>query len=285
MKGGFSLFNGKFYRESDPLFTGADLARLNSGICESFRAENNRVIFVRENYNFLIDSLQAIDLSIPAEWNFPRFIKDVSRLLNKNHLYLSAKVVIHFIPGVSGTDYLMMAEEMSGSFFAVSDSGLLIDFYDDGAKGTSIHCNYEPSSRSLWAMAARSVALQSKQNLILLNSKGFACESIGGSFGYLTGQKAFFPSPASLGYIPAMTDMVKNCAEECGYQPHINPEIKRTDLLDADELFLIDNCHGIQSVLGLYARRYYTDGTMAISARVAGRARNDNFFDQHPPQN
>ena len=124
-------------------------------------------------------------------------------------------------------------------------------------------------------MAARSVALQSKQNLILLNSKGFACESIGGSFGYLTGQKAFFPSPASLGYIPAMTDMVKNCAEECGYQLHIIPEIKRTDLLDADELFLIDNCQGVQPVLGLYARRYYTAGTLNIVLKLGETARKD----------
>ena len=180
MKGGFNLFNGKFYCESDPLFTGADLIRLNSGICESFRAENNRVVFARENFNFLIDSLAAMEISPPPDWNFPRFIKDVSRLLNKNHLYLSAKVVIHLIPGISGTDYLMTAEEMESRFFEVKDPGLLIDFYDNGAKGTSIYSNYEPSSRSLWAMAVRSAALQSKQNHILSNNKGFACESIGG---------------------------------------------------------------------------------------------------------
>ena len=231
MKGGFNLFNGKFYRESDPIFTGADLIRLNSGICESFRAENNLVVFARENYNFLIDSLLAIDLALPADWDFPRFIKDVSRLLNKNHLYLSAKVVIHLIPGISGTDYLMMAEEISGSFFVFRESGLLIDFYDDGTKGTSNCYNYEPSSRSLWTMAGRSAHLQSKHNLILLNNKGFACESIGGSFGYLSGQSAIFPSKESLGYFPAIADAVKSCAEDCDYQIRINPEIKRKDLI------------------------------------------------------
>ena len=75
MKGGFNQFNGKFFRESDPLFTGADLIRLNSGICESFRAENNRVVFARENFNFLIDSLSAIEIPTPADWDFPRFQK------------------------------------------------------------------------------------------------------------------------------------------------------------------------------------------------------------------
>jgi len=269
MKGGFNLFNGKFFRESDPLFTGADLIRLNSGICESFRAENNRVVFARENFNFLIDSLSAIEIPTPTDWDFPRFQKDVSRLLNKNHLYLSAKVVIHLIPGISGTDYLMTAEEMENRFFVVKDSGLLIDFYEDGAKGSSNYFNYEPSSRSLWAMATRSAGLKSKQNHILLNNKGFACESIGGSFGYLTSQTAFFPSLESQGYFPPIANVVKGCAEEAGYQIQEKTEIKRSDLLDADELFLIDNCHGIQPVLGLYARRYYTTGTMVIAARLS----------------
>ena len=275
MKGGFNLFNGKFYRESDPLFTGADLIRLNSGICESFRAENNLVLFARDNFNFLIDSLEAIEMSPPADWNFPRFNKDVSRLLNKNHLYLSAKVVIHLIPGIAGTDYLLTAEEISGSFFALKDPGLLIDFYDEGAKGSSNCCNYEPASRSLWAMAARSSGLQSKQNQILLNNKGFACESLGGSFGYLIGKKAIFPSMQSQGYFPPIANVVKGCAKETGYFIQEKTEIQRSDLLDADELFLIDNCQGIQPVLGLYARRYYTTGTIAIAAQLNETARKD----------
>ena len=275
MKGGFNLFNGKFFRESDLLFTGADLIRLNSGIRESFRAENNRVVFARENYNFLIDSLSAIGIPPPADWNFPRFQKDVSRLLNKNHLYLSAQVVIHLIPGISGTDYFMTAEEMENRFFGARDSGLLIDFYDDGAKGSSNYYNYEPSSRSLWAMAARSAALQSKHNHILLNNKGFACESIGGSFGYLNGQTAVFPSLESQGYFPPIANVVKSCAEEAGYRIEEKTEIRRSDLLDAEELFLIDNCLGIQPVLGLYARRYYTTGTSALAAKLTELARKD----------
>ena len=275
MKGGFNLFNGKFYSESDPLFTGADLSRLNSGICESFRAENNLVLFARENFNFLIDTMAAMEISPPTDWNFPRFIKDVSRLLNKNHLYLSAKVIIHMIPGISGTDYLMMSEEMSGSFFAVKDPGLLIDFYDSGAKGTSDFANYEPSSRSLWAKAARSAGQQSKQNHIILNNKGYACESLGGSFGYLSGQKAIFPSLESQGYAPPIASVVKGCAEEAGYLIQEKTEIRRSDLLDADELFLIDNCSGIRPVLGLYARRYYTTGTVNIALKLGEAARKD----------
>ena len=279
MKGGYNLFNGKFYRENDPLFTGADLFRVKAGICESFRAEYNLVLFARENYDFLLDSLSAIGLPTPAEWNFPRFTGDVSRLLNKNHLYLAAKVIIHLIPAVSGTEYLLSAEELPVGFLPPRDGGLLIDFYDEGAKGSSSFSPYEPSSRGLWTAATLATHTLSRDNLLLLNNKGFACESIGGTFGYLHDRTAVFPARESQGYAPPILDIVRSCARECGYLIREKSEITREELLNADELFLISNCRGIEPVMGLYARRYYTTGTMAIATKLGETARGEHPAD------
>ncbi len=277
MKGGFTLLNGKFYREVDPLFSMMDIPRLNDGVRESFRAGNNRIIFARDNFDFLVDSLSAMDLQLPEEWNFPRFVNDVSRLLNKNHLYLSAKVIIHFIPGESGTDYVMSAEEIPSGFYPVKDGGLLIEFYSDGAKGISSYNAYEPSGRAIWTMALRAAQLMSKNNLIILNNNGFACESIGGSFGYLDGKTVVFPSTESQGYFPPVMTAIKSCARQCGFDIIEKKEIDREDLLNADELFLADNCSGIKPVLGLYARRYYTTATMTIAAKLSDLAKNDHL--------
>jgi branched-subunit amino acid aminotransferase/4-amino-4-deoxychorismate lyase len=276
MKGGYVLFNGRFYRETDPLFTGADLYRLNTGIKESFRTENNMAIFAEDNFNYLVNSLLALGLPIPDEWNLPRFRRDVSRMLNKNHFYLAAKIIIHLVPGISGTDYLLMAEELPVGFYPVREGGLLTDFYKDGVKTPSIASAYEPSSRFLWAAATRAVLFSSKQNYILLNNKGFACESIGGSFGYLTDQNAVFPAIESNGYIPPIMGVVMECAEQCGYNIIEEKEINRTDLLNAGELFLIDNCNGIQPVLGLNTRRYYNTGTATIALKLSETARKEH---------
>jgi len=273
MKGGYILFNGKFYRENDPLFAGADLYRLNAGIRESFRSENNQVIFAEDNFNYLVNSLLSIGLPIPGEWDLPRFTRDVSRLLNKNHLFLAARVVIHLIPGVSGTDYLLTSEEIPAGFYPINEGGLLIDFYDDGAKVPSAVCAYEPSSRFLWTTATRAALLSSKNNLILSNNKGFACESIGGTFGYLVDGTAVFPAPEALGYCPPILGVVMECAEQQGFKIIEKEEISREELLEADELFLIDNCLGIQLVLGLNSRRYYTTGSTAIALKLSGMAK------------
>ncbi|MCX6237802.1 MAG: aminotransferase class IV [Bacteroidia bacterium] len=276
MKGGYILFNGKFYRESDPLFTGADLYRLNTGIRESFRTENNLVMFAEDNYNYFINSLLSIGLPIPDDWDLPRFTRDVSRLLNKNHFFLAAKVVIHLIPGVSGTDYILSAEELPAGFYPISEGGLLIDFYEEGAKAPSIHHAYEPSSRFLWMAATRAALSTSKDNLIISNNQGFACESIGGTFGYLIDGSTVFPAPEAQGYCPPILGVVMECAEQSGFKIIEKNEISHEDLLHADELFLVDNCLGIQQVLGLNTRRYYTTGTVNIALKLSEIARKEH---------
>lgn len=276
MKGGYILFNGKFQRESDPLFTGADLYRLNAGIRESFRTENNLVMFAEDNFNYFINSLLSIGLPIPNEWDLPRFMRDVSRLLNKNHFYLAAKVTIHLIPGVSGTDYLLTAEEAPIGFYPINEGGLLIDFYTEGAKAPSIYHAYELSSRFLWTAATRTALAASKHNLILSNNDGFACESIGGTFGYLIDGTAVFPAPESQGYCPPILGVVMECAEQSGFAIVEKAAISHQDLLQADELFLIDNVSGIQQVLGLNSRRYYTTGTVNIALRLSEKAREEH---------
>jgi len=276
MKGGYILYNGKFYRENDPLFTGSDLYRLNAGIRESFRTENNQVIFAEDNFNYFVNSLLSIGLPIPGQWDLPRFSRDVSRLLNKNHFFLAAKVVIHLIPGVSGTDYLLTSEEIPSGFYPVNEGGLLIDFYDDGTKAPSPVHAFEPSSRFLWITSTRTALLSLKNNLILSNNKGFACESIGGTFGYLVDGTAVFPAPEANGYCPPILGVVMECAEQHGFKIIEKEEISHEDLLQADELFLIDNCLGIQLVLGLNSRRYYTTGSTSIALKLSEMAKNEH---------
>ena len=66
-------------------------------------------------------------------------------------------------------------------------------------------------------------------------------------------------------------------AEQCGFKIIEKNEISYEDLLHADEMFLIDNCLGIQLVLGLNSRRYYTTGTANIALKLSEIAR-----DEHP---
>ena len=269
MKGGFILINGRFFRENEPVFSGVDLGRLNNGVTESFRAENNLVLFAEANFNFLINSLKSIHLPTPNDWTLSRFKSDVSRLLNKNHFYLAAKVVVQFFPGSGGTDYLLTAEELPRGFYPINDTVLLMDFYGDGSKASTANFAFEPAKRFLWTAAKREAHNMSKHNLILLNHENWACETIGGSFGYIKDGIAIFPSPRLLGYRPPIMGKVIECASQTGLKTLQKADIGHDDLIHADELFLIDNCLGVQLVLGLGNERYYTTKSTYIALKLS----------------
>ena len=269
MKGGFILINGRFFRENEPVFAGIDLGRLNNGVTESFRAENNLVLFVEANYNFLINSLKSIHLPTPNDWTLSRFASDVSRLLNKNHFYLAAKVVVQFFPGPGGTDYFLTAEELPRGFYPVNDTVLLMDFYSDGSKSSTANFAFEPANRFLWTAAKRVAQNLSKHNLILLNHEDWACETIGGTFGYIKDGMAIFPSPRLQAYRPPIMGIVIECARKVGLKILQKTDIGRADLINADELFLIDNCLGVQLVLGLGNERYYTNKSTSIALKLS----------------
>ena len=85
-----------------------------------------------------------------------------------------------------------------------------------------------------------------------------------------------FPSPESQGYCPPILGVVMECAEQSGFEIIEKGDVSREDLLGADELFLIDNVFGIQLVLGLNSRRYYTIGSSSIALRLSDVAKEEN---------
>jgi branched-subunit amino acid aminotransferase/4-amino-4-deoxychorismate lyase len=163
---------------------------------------------------------------------------------------------------------LLIAEEIPRGFYPLNEQGLMIDFYEKGVKSDTILNSFEVSSHFIWNIAAHIAHSKSKQNMIIFNYKGHACEGIAASFGYLKDNTAVFPSPGSYGYQPPLNSRIIKCAKSCGFRVLTKSDISREDLLNADELFLIDNSLGIQKILGLESRRYYSTKTVAIALKL-----------------
>ncbi len=270
MKGGFIQYNGKFYREDQLLFTGSDLFRLGVGMREMFRAENNEILFAEEVYDHITEAARSLNFALPPDYDLMgvRLRSDVSRLLNKNKLYLAARIILQLFPGANGFDLMLSAEELPRGFFPLNENGLLLEVYRDGFKPVNRLSNYEPGGRFIWMMAANLASTLGRHNMVILNTNNYACEAIGCSFACLKEETMILPSVESGGYRSTITNQVIRSAESAGYQILERADITVDELLEADELFLIDNCLGIQKVLGLNERRYYSAKTMTIAARL-----------------
>ncbi|WP_027585422.1 aminotransferase class IV [Prolixibacter bellariivorans] len=280
MKGGFVLYNGKFFRADEKLFSGDELFRLEAGIKIWFRTEDNEILFHEQNYAYLCAATRAINLVLPEDFDLggARLRRDVSRLLNKNKFYLAGRVVVYLFPGVNGTDVLLTAEEIPRGFFPMNENGLLIDIFNEGRKSDTVMNPYETGSRFLWLIAAAKAQSLHRQNMILMNRAGFCCEGIGTSFGYIHENVLYVPSGKSEGYRVVLTEMVREAARQAGFMAAEKDEISTSDLEQAEEVFLIDNALGIQWVLGIGNRRYYSTKTFEIVKKLQLMAQNKKAF-------
>ena len=277
MKGGFFLLNGKFHKEDEAVFSLADLPRPMEGFSEAFRAEHNEILFPQSISKHLLATVETTDMDLTAyidsEGRLLR--KDVSRLLNKNKLYLAARIEIRIFPSDSRINFLLLAEEIEKGYYPFQEPGLLLSIFRDRLKNIQSTSAYS-STGFLGRQGARRLAESlNKSNMILLNTAGYAFESLYGSFGYLNKETVIFPAAGSGGYRCAILDEVIRCTKEAGFQTGERDKITVDELLQAEEIFLFDAWNGIQKVLGLEEKRYFSSKTQLIAAKLSELARKD----------
>lgn len=277
MKGGYFLLNGRFHKESDAVFTVADMAQRAEGFCESFRAEHNEILFAESVSNHLLATAATIgaDLTglIDADGRYLR--KDVSRLLNKNKLYLAARIEIQIFPSDSRVNMLLRAEELPRGYYPPSEPGLLLSIFRDQLQEIHSNSGYATSGLFIRLGAAHRAKELNQPNIILLNREGNACETLNGSLAYLNQNQVIFTSELEGGYNSAIRNQVVQSAKDAGFITVVKERISPDELLQAEELFLYDACHGIQKVLGLEDRRYFSTKTQLIAEKLTAMAKRD----------
>ena len=196
-------------------------------------------------------------------------------MLNKNKLYLAARIEIRIFPSDTRLNILLQAKDIERGYYPFREPGLLLSFFRDRLKEIQPTSSYS-SAGFLYRQGARLTAEESnKPNMILMNTLGCPCESLIGSFGYLNKETVIFPSADSGGYRCAILDEVIRGTKEAGFQTVERDKITVDELLQAEEIFLFDACNGIQKVLGLEEQRYFSNKTQLIAAKLSEMARKD----------
>jgi hypothetical protein len=277
MKGGYFLFNGRFYKEGESVFTLSDLTGRTAGFVESFRAEHNEVLFRDSVSGHLIATAGTLEMDLTGiiDMEGKLLQKDVSRLLNKNKLYLAAKINIQIYPSDNQINIILSAEEMERGYYPYNEPGLLLSFYEEQFKEAKPDFSFSPFGLFIQNSAERYAAAFNEPNLIIRNSEGYACECIGGSFAFIEKDVIYFTAAGSGGYRCAIREEVIRSVKEAGFTPRDKEKITRDDLLNAEEVFLFDSCHGIRKVLGLEDQRYFSTKTRLISEKLTSMAKQD----------
>lgn len=265
MKGGYFLFNGQFHKEGDSVFTLADLSGRSEGFEETFRAEHNEIIFPIAISEHLIATAESTGLEISSmigpQGRLLR--KDVSRLLNKNKLFLAARIGIQVYRTGEKINCILTAEEVERGYYPLNEPGLLLTFCDVPLSGTY-------KSQTGFYLADE----LNKHDLINLNNSGFVSKSLFCSIAYIEKEHVFFAVDSSSPRRCAIMEEIIRSSKEVGLVPQKKENVTPEMLLEANEVFLYDSCQGIYKVLGLEDRRYFSPKTKLIAENLRERAKN-----------
>jgi branched-chain amino acid aminotransferase len=277
MKGGYFLLNGQFHKESDAIFGLADLAGRAEGFKEAFRAESNEILFQESVSRHLLATAETTetDLTGLIDSDGRLLRKDVSRLLNKNKLYLSARIEIQIYSVDHKINILLRTSEMERDFYPIQEPGVIVSFYHHHKLDISPVPSYFTTGLFVRQAAARMAKELNQPSMILLNREGNACESLHGSFAILNNKVVTFLSATSGGYRCAITEEVIQSVQMAGYHTVEKEKITPEELLEAEELFIFDACYGIRKVLGLEDSRYFSTKTQIIADKLSELARKD----------
>jgi branched-subunit amino acid aminotransferase/4-amino-4-deoxychorismate lyase len=277
MKGGYFLRNGRFYKEDDTVFTLAEFKQSFEGFSESFRAEHNEVLFLGSIAAHLVATASTIGIDLTGLIDPKGRIlrKDVSRLLNKNKLYLAAKIEVQIYTSDNQANIILSAQEVERGYFPVKEPGMLLSFYKERLKEVPATLSYSTTGLFVRQSAKRLAEELNQPDTIILNSQGNCCESIEGSFALVNKDMVTLPATGSGGYRCAILEAVIQSAKETGFHVEEREDINPDEMLQAEEIFLFDACNGIQKVLGLEDRRYFSPKTKLIAAKLSELARKD----------
>ncbi len=277
MKGGYFLRNGRFNREDEAVFSLEELSQRTDGFSEYFRAEHNEILFAEAVCSHLHAAATSIGVDLTELLKFDGRLlrRDVSRLLNKNKLYQAAKIHIQIYPAMGQNQILLSAQEIEKGYYPISEPGLILSFFRDYLVEDNASTPFLEAGFFVRKAALRRARELNQSEMILLNGEGCACQTIHGSFAYLEEGTLFFTSNRPGAYNCAIRETIMLCAKESGFTPQVKETITTEELLQAEELFLYDDCNGIRKVLGLEDERYYSTKTQLIATRLSEKARED----------
>lgn len=260
----FFYLNKDLHENSqNPVFTIHNRSfKYGDGFFESIRILNGKVLFWDKHYERLLSSLNILQLNI-GNASLSLIEEQLHTLILKNNITDGGRARITFYregegmyaPQINNANYIIEAYPLENNLFELNKKGLLLDIYSDFKKPLNKLSNIKTNNCLTYVLA--SVHKNNKQldDCILLNDNGNIAEATSSNL-FIVVNGTLYTPPLSEGCLNGvMRKVLLENAKANGINVY-EKELKPSDLLGADELFITSTVRGINWV-GFYKNRRY----------------------------
>ncbi len=272
----YLLYNDVFHLSNAPILTADNRAfRFGDGLFESMRMINGKLQFANLHADRLAAGMKALKIegySLMDDYFLKQKTADLSK---KNKWKGNARFRLSvfrtgaglYTPEHNKNSYILQGSALESNIYELNKKGLIVDLFPDLAKPINKFAPLKTSNSLIYVMAGLYKTQNKLDEAILLNDKGFLCESISSNLFIAYDKKIYTPALNQGCIAGVVRSSILHIAKLNNLEiveAEINPKI----LDQADEVFLTNATKGVQWVMGYGRKRYFDKFSKFFSDRL-----------------
>lgn len=272
----FINFNGEIVPSEQQILTISNRGfKFGDGLFESMRLMKGEVKFVELHCERITKGLKLLKMDSWTqvdEWFIREKVEELTRR-NKTGSDGRIRLTVYrdgdgmYSPSSNKMGYVLEAAKLAESSYVINAKGLIIDVFDEITKPVNILSNLKTCNSLLYVLAGIFKSQNSLDEVLVLNSNGFLCESMSSNVFVVYDKVLYTPALVEGCIAGVMRQVVIKLAKENGIQlveAQISPDI----LNEADEVFLTNAVRGIQWVMGYNNKRYFNEVSRFLNDKL-----------------
>lgn len=262
---GFFSLNGQLYPQDTNVFGTQNRAlRYGDGVFETMRMLDGKVMFFKYHMDRLFKGMQALKIDYHRAFDAEFVASEIVALARANKIYKNARIRFSvfredggwYTPEKNTFNYLIEIQGLNEDAYIV-ERGLIVDVYKDVRKDFSALSHLKTSNALPYVLAGVYRKENNLDECILLNSHNNIVESISSNVFLIKENKAYTPAITDGCIDGVMRKVVIDLLKELDITV-AETSLPANLLEHADEIFLTNSLKGVQSVVGIGLKRYYS---------------------------
>jgi len=270
-------FNGEIVNENDfKIGYNNRYFLYGDGFFETIKVIKGKPIYWSDHYFRIMGSLCMLRMPIPSYFNAEFLHQKIQELLKSNQLDgESSRIRIIFfrnsdgfyLPKNKDFSYVISSEKLDSDLYSFNKKGLKVDVYNQYKLGTCELNNLKTTNRIINVLASIYTKDNSLDDSIILNEKNNIVEFTSGNLFLILENKIITPSLNSGCINGVVRKKIISLNKFLDFEI-IEKDVKKSDLINAEELFSTNVMSGLKWVSSLRDKKYNSKYSNLILEKI-----------------
>jgi len=222
-----------------------------------------------ENVALLRKLMNTLGAEIPELFKNQReLFRITKRMLNKNKFFRSGHINFHLFIRNNKVNTVITSISFPEFDFPFSEQGLLLKFSELKKYSESPLSGFQAYHQFIEDAEKPVIADSQFQNSIFLNQKETVCDAAGANIFMMKNNTLVTSSPDTGCHIDILREIVLDIAISLGLKVLESGSIKKEDIFQMNEIFLVSEKNGVQWIMGIEKKRYFRQNSIIIHKKL-----------------